>query len=78
MVYLPLVHNMRVWGYDNLMVDEAQDLNLSRMLLAKKMIRRGGRFIFVEIRARTSTASRVRCMARWISSSETSAATPCR
>ena len=47
MVYLPLVHNMRVWGYDNLMVDEAQDLNLSRMLLAKKMIRRGGRFIFV-------------------------------
>ncbi len=47
MVYLPLVHNMRLWQYDCLMVDEAQDLNLSRLLLANKMVRRGGRFIFV-------------------------------
>lgn len=47
MIYLPLVHNMRLWQYDCLMVDEAQDLNLSRLLLAKKMVRRGGRYIFV-------------------------------
>ena len=47
MIYLPLVHNMQLWQYDCLMVDEAQDLNLSRLLLAKKMIRRGGRYIFV-------------------------------
>jgi superfamily I DNA/RNA helicase len=47
MVYLPLVHDMKIWQYDCLMVDEAQDLNLARILLAEKMVRRGGRMVFV-------------------------------
>ncbi len=47
MIYLPLVLDLRMWQYECLMVDEAQDLNYSRMLLAKKMVRRGGRFVFV-------------------------------
>lgn len=44
MVLMPLIHDMRVWQHDILMVDEAQDLNLSRILLAEKM---GRRHIFI-------------------------------
>ena len=45
MVYLPLIYpEMKVWQHSLLIVDEAQDLNLSRILLAEKM---GRRHIFI-------------------------------
>lgn len=47
MILAPLVHQCRMWLNDWLFVDEAQDTNPSRLLLAKRMIRPGGRMIFV-------------------------------
>jgi len=47
MIYLPLVHGMRVWQYDVVMIDEAQDTNRSRLLLSQKMVKRGGRVVAV-------------------------------
>lgn len=47
MVYLPLQRNLRLWQYDNVMVDEAQDTNPTRRALARKMLRPGGRLIAV-------------------------------
>lgn len=47
MVYLPLQRNLRMWQYDNVMVDEAQDTNPTRRALARKMLRPGGRLIAV-------------------------------
>ena len=47
MVYLPLVHPMRVFQYDNIIVDEAQDTNPARRLLINKLLRMGGRLMAV-------------------------------
>ena len=47
MVYLVLAKNLQVWQYDVVMVDECQDLNPTRRMLAAKMMKRGGRAIFV-------------------------------
>jgi superfamily I DNA/RNA helicase len=47
MIYLPATRNMRVWANDWLLVDEAQDTNPARRALARKMLRPGGRAIFV-------------------------------
>jgi DNA helicase-2/ATP-dependent DNA helicase PcrA len=47
MLYAPLLHNARVWQNDWLLVDEAQDTNPTRRAYAKKMLRPGGRAIFV-------------------------------
>jgi superfamily I DNA/RNA helicase len=48
MIYLPVVmRNMRVWQNDWLQVDEAQDTNPARRALARKMLRPGGRAVFV-------------------------------
>lgn len=47
MIYLPLVHNLRMWQFDNVMVDEAQDTNEARRLLYKKMLKARGRMVAV-------------------------------
>lgn len=47
MLFAPLFHNARVWQNDWLLVDEAQDTNPTRRAYAKKMLRPGGRAIFV-------------------------------
>src|ERR1700685_1080250 len=47
MIYLPVLHNMRVWENDWVLVDEAQDTNPARRALARKMLRRGGRSVWV-------------------------------
>lgn len=47
MIYAPLVHNVRIWQNDWVLVDEAQDTNPARRALAKRMLRPGGRLIAV-------------------------------
>lgn len=47
MIYMPVVTNCRVWQNDWLLVDEAQDINPARRLLARKMLLQQGRAIFV-------------------------------
>jgi superfamily I DNA/RNA helicase len=47
MVYLPLVHPMRHFQYDNIIVDEAQDTNPARRELVKRLLRPGGRLMAV-------------------------------
>jgi DNA helicase-2/ATP-dependent DNA helicase PcrA len=47
MIYMPLVNGVRMWQYDWVLVDEAQDLNNARRMLARKMLKRSGRIIFV-------------------------------
>lgn len=47
MVYAPLFHNLRLFEYDWVLIDEAQDTNRSRRLLALRMLKRGGRMVAV-------------------------------
>ncbi len=47
MIYAPLFFNARIWQNDWVLVDEAQDTNPARRMLARKMLRPGGRFIAV-------------------------------
>lgn len=47
MVYLPLVHPMRHFQYDNIIVDEAQDTNPARRELVKRLLKWGGRLMAV-------------------------------
>lgn len=47
MIYMPLIGNVRLRQYDWVLVDEAQDTNPARRELAKRMLRDGGRAIFV-------------------------------
>ena len=47
MIYLPLVYNMKMQQYDVVFVDECQDLNPTRRALAQKMLKVGGRAVFV-------------------------------
>jgi DNA helicase II / ATP-dependent DNA helicase PcrA len=47
MIYAPLYHDVRMWQNDWVLVDEAQDTNPARRALAKKMLRPGGRALFV-------------------------------
>lgn len=47
MVYMPLVHKMRFWGYDTVIIDEAQDTNASRRALVGALVKPGGRVIAV-------------------------------
>lgn len=51
MIYLPLVHNVRCFANDWLLIDEAQDTNPARRALAKKMLKPGGRLVAVGDRA---------------------------
>jgi superfamily I DNA/RNA helicase len=47
MIYAPLVHNVRMFEHDWVLIDEAQDTNESRRLLALRMLKRGGRLVAV-------------------------------
>jgi DNA helicase-2/ATP-dependent DNA helicase PcrA len=47
MIYMPIATNCRVWQNDWVLVDEAQDTNPARRALAKKMLKPGGRAVFV-------------------------------
>lgn len=47
MWWLPLVLNLRGWGYDRIFCDEFQDLNYAQFQLIKKMIKRNGRVCVV-------------------------------
>lgn len=47
MIYSPLVHNVKMFEHDWVLIDEAQDTNASRRLLALRMLKRGGRLVAV-------------------------------
>lgn len=47
MIYMPVITACRVWQNDWLLVDEAQDINPARRVLARKMLRPNGRAVFV-------------------------------
>ncbi len=47
MIYAPLVHKVKVWQNDNVLIDEAQDTNPARRALAKAMLKPGGKLIAV-------------------------------
>jgi superfamily I DNA/RNA helicase len=47
MVYMPLVHRVRFWQFDVVMVDEAQDTNPARRALVRALLKKGGRVIAV-------------------------------
>jgi DNA helicase II / ATP-dependent DNA helicase PcrA len=51
MVYLPLLMRLRFWQFDVVMVDEAQDTNATRRMLARAMLKPRGRLIAVGDRA---------------------------
>lgn len=47
MIYLPLLHNIKLPQHQNVLIDEAQDINATRRELAFRMLRPGGRLIAV-------------------------------
>lgn len=47
MVYSPLYHNLRIYQYDWVIIDEAQDTNATRRALALRMLKRNGRLVAV-------------------------------
>ena len=47
MIYAPLKHNVRMYEHDWVLIDEAQDTNESRRLLALRLLKRGGRLVAV-------------------------------
>lgn len=47
MIYMPLIHRVRFWQHDVVMIDEAQDTNPARRALVRAMLRKGGRVIAV-------------------------------
>ncbi len=47
MWWLPVVLNLRGWGYDRIFCDEAQDLSYAQFKLIQKMTKRGGRICMV-------------------------------
>lgn len=47
MVYLPVVSGVRPFEVDYIFIDEAQDTNPARRALARKMLKRNGRALFV-------------------------------
>lgn len=47
MIYLPLLMNLKIPQYNNVLIDEAQDINATRRELAFRSIKPGGRIIAV-------------------------------
>jgi len=47
MIYAPLYHGVKFQKYDWVLIDEAQDTNTTRRMLANKMIKNGGRLVAV-------------------------------
>lgn len=47
MIYAPLIHNVKMFQHDWVLIDEAQDTNESRRLLSLRMLKKGGRLVAV-------------------------------
>jgi len=47
MLYAPLYNGLTVQQFDNVLIDEAQDCNIPRVLLAERMVAEGGRLFAV-------------------------------
>ena len=47
MIFLPVVHDLKVWQYDRVFIDETQDLNQAQIKLALKACKKGGRICAV-------------------------------
>ena len=47
MIYAPLIHKVRCYEHDWVLIDEAQDTNAARRALALMMLKRGGRLVAV-------------------------------
>jgi DNA helicase-2/ATP-dependent DNA helicase PcrA len=47
MIYMPIQFNLRIWQYDVILLDEAQDTNRARRELIKKMLKPNGILIAV-------------------------------
>ena len=47
MIYFPILFNMKIWQYDYILLDEAQDTNGPRRALVKMMLKKGGKLIAV-------------------------------
>ena len=47
MIYFPILFNLKIWQYDYVLLDEAQDTNGPRRALVKMMLKRGGKLIAV-------------------------------
>jgi superfamily I DNA/RNA helicase len=47
MIYAPIAYGVRLWPNDWVLIDEAQDINPARRELAKRLLKAGGRAIFV-------------------------------
>jgi DNA helicase-2/ATP-dependent DNA helicase PcrA len=47
MIYMPLYCNLKLWQYEWVLVDEAQDTNAMRREMARRLLRPGGRLIAV-------------------------------
>lgn len=47
MIYAPLAHGAKFWQYDWVLIDEAQDTNRARRLLAEAMLKKSGRLVAV-------------------------------
>ncbi len=46
-IYGPLIKDLKMWENDWLIVDEAQDTNPARRMLARKMVKRNGRTLWI-------------------------------
>jgi DNA helicase II / ATP-dependent DNA helicase PcrA len=46
-IYGPLIRDLKMWESDWLIIDEAQDTNPARRLLARKMVKRNGRTMWI-------------------------------
>lgn len=47
MIYLPILNRLKIWQYDNVFLDEAQDTNATRRALVKMMLKPNGRLVAV-------------------------------
>ena len=47
MIYLPILNRLKIWQYDNILLDEAQDTNSTRRALVKMMLKPQGRLFAV-------------------------------
>jgi DNA helicase-2/ATP-dependent DNA helicase PcrA len=47
MIWLPVIHDAKVWQYDRVFIDETQDLNQAQIKLALKACKKGGRICAV-------------------------------
>jgi superfamily I DNA/RNA helicase len=47
MIYMPILNRMKIWQYDNILLDEAQDTNAMRRALVKMMLKPSGRLFAV-------------------------------